>query len=261
MCIPAEAVLACALAVLTTCIPVPGDARRLGVREPPLGCKTPREGTHPPPRNRIQGTAFSVENVVPGMRFLVSEFAMEIPSPYAMSNAPLHHPVDTDPSSAVALKYKIRTDEWTKDDFNLIRNMQTGTENAYKGLKTHTMLGTGVLLCDAVVPDRPCRRLQARLSFLHLIACPAHRTAASVAVRDVTSAVSLYIRYVLSYLALVPGVQTCVLPYRDTMFDTKLCYAANRCNGYEPDPYRLQADRDLLPHPHDHRMAPRCTVL
>lgn len=40
------------------------------------------------------------------------------------SGARAPEPVDTDPTSEVALKYKVRTDEWTKDDFNLIRNMQ-----------------------------------------------------------------------------------------------------------------------------------------
>jgi tellurite resistance protein TehA-like permease len=40
------------------------------------------------------------------------------------SNAPKPIRVDTDPSSAVALKYKKKTDEWTKDDRHFVRNMQ-----------------------------------------------------------------------------------------------------------------------------------------
>jgi tellurite resistance protein TehA-like permease len=42
------------------------------------------------------------------------------------SNAvkPVH--VDTDPKSAVSLKYQKKTDEWTKDDFDLLRHMQVG---------------------------------------------------------------------------------------------------------------------------------------
>ncbi|CAB9507889.1 Glutaredoxin-C4 [Seminavis robusta] len=40
------------------------------------------------------------------------------------SNAPKPEKVDSDPSSAISLKYKRKTDEWTKDDFNIIRNMQ-----------------------------------------------------------------------------------------------------------------------------------------
>lgn len=40
------------------------------------------------------------------------------------SNAPKPIKVDTDPNSPVALKYKKKTAEWTKDDFDLIRNMQ-----------------------------------------------------------------------------------------------------------------------------------------
>ena len=39
------------------------------------------------------------------------------------SNAPKPVVVDTDPNSKVALKYKKKTDEWTKDNFHLIRNM------------------------------------------------------------------------------------------------------------------------------------------
>uniref|UniRef100_A0A7S2I7X6 Glutaredoxin domain-containing protein n=1 Tax=Helicotheca tamesis TaxID=374047 RepID=A0A7S2I7X6_9STRA len=55
------------------------------------------------------------------------------------SNAPRPESVDTDPSSAIALKYKKKTDEWTKDDFHLIRNMQVpyfGMPLALAGLAT-----------------------------------------------------------------------------------------------------------------------------
>lgn len=40
------------------------------------------------------------------------------------SKAPKPEKVDTDPSSPCSLKYKHKTDEWSKDDFHLIRNMQ-----------------------------------------------------------------------------------------------------------------------------------------
>ena len=40
------------------------------------------------------------------------------------SNAPEPEKVDVDPTSAVSLKYKKKTDEWTKDDFDIVRNMQ-----------------------------------------------------------------------------------------------------------------------------------------
>lgn len=40
------------------------------------------------------------------------------------SNAPVPEKVDSDPSSPISLKYKRKTDEWTKDDFHVIRNMQ-----------------------------------------------------------------------------------------------------------------------------------------
>lgn len=40
------------------------------------------------------------------------------------SNAPAPEKVDTDPSSPISLKYKRKTDEFTKDDFDVIRNMQ-----------------------------------------------------------------------------------------------------------------------------------------
>jgi tellurite resistance protein TehA-like permease len=43
---------------------------------------------------------------------------------YTDSNAPEPTNVDTDPSSPVSLKYKKKTDEWTKDDFDPIRHMQ-----------------------------------------------------------------------------------------------------------------------------------------
>ena len=44
---------------------------------------------------------------------------------YLDSHAPKPEPVDTDPSSKIALKYKKKTDEWTKEDFHLIRNMKS----------------------------------------------------------------------------------------------------------------------------------------
>lgn len=34
--------------------------------------------------------------------------------------------VDTDPSSAISLKYKKKTDEWTKDDFHFVKHMSAG---------------------------------------------------------------------------------------------------------------------------------------
>eukprot|EP00538_Stauroneis_constricta_P000528 CAMPEP_0119546512 /NCGR_PEP_ID=MMETSP1352-20130426/899_1 /TAXON_ID=265584 /ORGANISM="Stauroneis constricta, Strain CCMP1120" /LENGTH=996 /DNA_ID=CAMNT_0007591223 /DNA_START=151 /DNA_END=3141 /DNA_ORIENTATION=+ len=40
------------------------------------------------------------------------------------SNAAEPVKIDTDPTSPIALKYKKKSDEWTKDDFDLIRNMQ-----------------------------------------------------------------------------------------------------------------------------------------
>ena len=46
------------------------------------------------------------------------------------SGAPAPVRVDTDPSSPVSLKYKKKTDEWTKDDFDLIKHMQV----AYFGM-------------------------------------------------------------------------------------------------------------------------------
>ena len=39
------------------------------------------------------------------------------------SKAPKPEIVDTDPANKIALRYKKKTDEWTKDDFHLIRNM------------------------------------------------------------------------------------------------------------------------------------------
>jgi glutaredoxin 3 len=45
---------------------------------------------------------------------------------YIDSNAPKPEKVDTDPSNPIALKYKKKTDEWSKDDFDPIRNMQVG---------------------------------------------------------------------------------------------------------------------------------------
>ena len=40
------------------------------------------------------------------------------------SNAPPPTKQDSDPKSPISLKYKIKTDEWTKDDFHIVRNMQ-----------------------------------------------------------------------------------------------------------------------------------------
>lgn len=40
------------------------------------------------------------------------------------SGAPEPVKVDVDPSCPISLKYKKKTDEWTKDDFDIIRNMQ-----------------------------------------------------------------------------------------------------------------------------------------
>lgn len=45
---------------------------------------------------------------------------------YKESGAAKPEKVDTDPSSVISLKYKKKSDEWTKDDFDLIRNMQVG---------------------------------------------------------------------------------------------------------------------------------------
>jgi glutaredoxin len=45
---------------------------------------------------------------------------------YTKSNAPKPIKVDTDPSNPIALKYKKKTDEWSKDDFDPIRHMQVG---------------------------------------------------------------------------------------------------------------------------------------
>jgi tellurite resistance protein TehA-like permease len=42
------------------------------------------------------------------------------------SKAPKPTKVDTNPDDAAALKYKVKTDEWTKDDFHLVRNMAIG---------------------------------------------------------------------------------------------------------------------------------------
>lgn len=40
------------------------------------------------------------------------------------AHAPEPVRVDTDPKSPIALKYKKKSDEWTKDDFDVVRNMQ-----------------------------------------------------------------------------------------------------------------------------------------
>ena len=53
--------------------------------------------------------------------------------------APVPTRIDTSPNSAVALKYQKKTDEWTKDDFDLIRHMQIdyfGMPLALGGLST-----------------------------------------------------------------------------------------------------------------------------
>ncbi|KAL7580306.1 hypothetical protein ACA910_004342 [Epithemia clementina (nom. ined.)] len=43
---------------------------------------------------------------------------------FSDSQAPVPTRVNVDPTSAISLKYKVKTDEWTKDDFDLIRHMQ-----------------------------------------------------------------------------------------------------------------------------------------
>jgi tellurite resistance protein TehA-like permease/glutaredoxin len=43
---------------------------------------------------------------------------------YTKSNAPVPTKVNTDPTSAISLKYKKKTDDWTKDDFDIVRHMQ-----------------------------------------------------------------------------------------------------------------------------------------
>jgi tellurite resistance protein TehA-like permease/glutaredoxin len=43
---------------------------------------------------------------------------------YTNSNAPKPVKVNTDPTSAISLKYKKKTDQWTKDDFDIVRHMQ-----------------------------------------------------------------------------------------------------------------------------------------
>lgn len=40
------------------------------------------------------------------------------------SGAPAPVKVDTDPTNPISLKYKKKTDEWTKDDFDIVRHMQ-----------------------------------------------------------------------------------------------------------------------------------------
>ena len=70
-------------------------------------------------------------------------------------------PVDTDPHNPIALKYKKKTDEWTKDDFQLVRNMQvsyfsmplalTGLAVAFKIATEWTPRGTDPR--SILVPD------------------------------------------------------------------------------------------------------------
>ena len=58
---------------------------------------------------------------------------------YSDSKAPAPTRVDTDFKSAISLKYQIKTDEWTKDDFDFIRHMQVdyfGMPLAIAGLAT-----------------------------------------------------------------------------------------------------------------------------
>lgn len=55
------------------------------------------------------------------------------------SGAAAPESVDTDPANKTALKYKKKTDEWTKDDFHLVKNMQVtyfGMPVAIVGLST-----------------------------------------------------------------------------------------------------------------------------
>lgn len=55
----------------------------------------------------------------------------------SMANAPAR--IDVNPASAISLKYKVKTDEWTKDDFDIIRHMQVdyfGMPLAIAGLAT-----------------------------------------------------------------------------------------------------------------------------
>lgn len=64
------------------------------------------------------------------------------------SGAPRPERVDTDASSEVSLKYKTRSDEWTKDDFHLIRNMQVSyfaMPLSLAGLAVAFKLASGVM--------------------------------------------------------------------------------------------------------------------
>lgn len=81
---------------------------------------------------------------------------------YTKSNAPAPVKVDTDPSNPISLKYKIKTDEWTKDDFDPIRNMQVsyfGMPLAITGLSVAFKIAGdwserfGPLNRDIIVPD------------------------------------------------------------------------------------------------------------
>ena len=58
---------------------------------------------------------------------------------FSDSQAPVPTRVDSDPSSDISLKYQVKTDEWTKDDFDVIRHMQVdyfGMPLAIAGLAT-----------------------------------------------------------------------------------------------------------------------------
>ena len=62
------------------------------------------------------------------------------------ANTPIPERVDTDPNSKISLKYKKKTDEWTKDDFHLIRHMMPcyfAIPLSLSGLSTAFKLGSG----------------------------------------------------------------------------------------------------------------------
>mmetsp|Transcript_26567 Transcript_26567/g.61032 ORF Transcript_26567/g.61032 Transcript_26567/m.61032 type:complete len:971 (+) Transcript_26567:150-3062(+) len=64
---------------------------------------------------------------------------------FSDSNAQVPIRVDTNPESAVALKYQKKTDEWTKDDFDVIRHMQVsyfGMPLALGGLAVAFKIGS-----------------------------------------------------------------------------------------------------------------------
>jgi len=67
------------------------------------------------------------------------------------SNAPVPEKVDTDPSSEIALKYKKRTDEWTKDDFSPVKNMQVAYFTmplSLAGLAVAFKISSGIVTVD-----------------------------------------------------------------------------------------------------------------